>query len=158
MGRLRGTGPRERDTHLLDQLGGDGTFDAHRRIFFGHGVLLGGLYMRDVLAAPQLNSAHQMILMANLSVDKSRWVRGNLSKREGVPAVARGELLTGLQPNRRSLFSKVKNLLRKAKARRTLQALFEATAEALGEVGKEEDARRYFEHCGYSKSSQALSL
>jgi hypothetical protein len=100
----------ERDTHLLDQLGGDGTFDAHRRIFFGHGVLLGGLYMRDVLAAPQLNSA-QMILMANLSVDKSRWVRGNLSKREGVPAVARGELLTGLQPNRRSLFSKVKNLL-----------------------------------------------
>jgi hypothetical protein len=157
MGRLRGTGPRERDTHLLDQLGGDGTFDAHRRIF-GHGVLLGGLYMRDVLAAPQLNSAHQMILMANLSVDKSRWVRGNLSKREGVPAVARGELLTGLQPNRRSLFSKVKNLLRKAKARRTLQALFEATAEALGEVSKEEDARRYFEHCGYSKSSQALSL
>jgi hypothetical protein len=114
--------------------------------------------MRDVLAAPQLNSA-QMILMANLSMDKSRWVRGNLSKREGVPAVARGELLTGLQPNRRSLFSKVKNLLRKAKARRTLQALFEATAEALGEVSKEEeDARRYFEHCGYSKSSQALSL
>jgi hypothetical protein len=148
---------QERDTHLLDHLGGDGTFDAHRRIF-GHGVL-GGLYMRDVLAAPQLNSA-QMVLMANLSVDeKSRWVRGNLSKREGVPAVARGELLTGLEPNRRSLFSKVKNLLRKAKARRTLQVLFEATAEALGEVSKEEeDTRRYFEHCGYSKSSQALSL
>jgi hypothetical protein len=46
--------------------------------------------------------------------------------------------------------------VRKAKAR-TLQALFEATAEALGEVSKE-DARGYFEHCGYSKSSQALSL
>ena len=44
-------------------------------------------------------------------------------------------------------FSKVKNLIRKAKAR-TLQALFAATAEALGEVS-EEDARAFFEGGGY---------
>ncbi len=45
-------------------------------------------------------------------------------------------------------FSKVKNLLRKAKAR-TLDGLFEATAEALLAVSAD-DARGYFEHCGYS--------
>ncbi len=44
-------------------------------------------------------------------------------------------------------FSKVKGLLRKAKAR-TLEALFEATAEALRAVSKE-NACGYFEHCGY---------
>ena len=44
-------------------------------------------------------------------------------------------------------FSKVKGLLRKAKAR-TLQALFEATHLALGAVS-EEDARGFFGHCGY---------
>ena len=47
----------------------------------------------------------------------------------------------------REAFSKVKALLRKAKAR-TLQALFEATAWALGEVSAR-DARGYFEHRGY---------
>jgi transposase len=47
-------------------------------------------------------------------------------------------------------FSKVKGLLRKAKAR-TLQALFEATAQALDAVSAD-DARGYFEHCGYEMS------
>ena len=45
-------------------------------------------------------------------------------------------------------FSKVKTILRKAKAR-TLRALFEATAEALLAVSAR-DARGYFENCGYS--------
>lgn len=49
----------------------------------------------------------------------------------------------------REAFSKVKELLRKAKAR-TLEALFEATAQALDAVGAN-DARGYFEHCGYVK-------
>ena len=44
-------------------------------------------------------------------------------------------------------FSKVKGLLRKAKAR-TLDALFEATARAL-EALSASDALGYFEHCGY---------
>ena len=44
-------------------------------------------------------------------------------------------------------FSKVKNLIRKAKAR-TLEALFAAIAGALGAVS-EADARAFFENCGY---------
>ena len=52
-------------------------------------------------------------------------------------------------------FSKVKNLIRKAKAR-TLEALFQATIEALGAVS-EEDARGFFEGCGY-KTLQDHSL
>jgi transposase len=111
-----------------------------------------GLYMRNVLA-PQLKSS-QIVLMDNLSVHKSRWVR-ELIEKKGCQLW----LLPSYSPDFNPIeeaFSKVKNLLRKAKAR-TLQALFEATAEALGEVSKE-DARGYFEHCGYSKSSQALSL
>src|SRR5215218_8060910 len=47
----------------------------------------------------------------------------------------------------REAFSKVKALIRKAKAR-TLEALFEATAEALLTISTA-DARGYFDHCGY---------
>ena len=52
-------------------------------------------------------------------------------------------------------FSKVKGLLRKAKAR-TLETLFEATSQALEAISAE-NARGYFEHCGY-KMSQDHSL
>ena len=52
-------------------------------------------------------------------------------------------------------FSKVKNRLSKAKAR-TLQSLFETTAQALGVVSAS-DARGYFEYCGY-KTLQDHSL
>jgi hypothetical protein len=44
-------------------------------------------------------------------------------------------------------FSKVKNRIRKAKAR-TLEGPFAATADALGAVS-EEDARAFFEDSGY---------
>jgi hypothetical protein len=62
---------QERHPHLLDQLGGDGTIHEHRRIF-GHRESF-GLYMRDILA-PRLRPA-QIVLMDNLSVHKSKWVR-----------------------------------------------------------------------------------
>jgi hypothetical protein len=52
-------------------------------------------------------------------------------------------------------FSKVKELLRRAKAR-TLEALFEATAQALEAVSAS-DASGYFEHCGYG-TQQVYSL
>ena len=58
-------------------------------------------------------------------------------------------LLPSYSPNLNPIeeaFSKEKGLLRKAKAR-TLEALFEATAQALGAVSAD-DARGYFEHCG----------
>ena len=102
-----------------------------------------GIYMREILA-PSLKPA-QIVLMDNLSVHKSKWVRDLIE--------ARGcqlWLLPSYSPDMNPIeeaFSKVKNLLRKAKAR-TLEVLFEATAQALGAVSVD-DARGYFEHCGY---------
>jgi hypothetical protein len=52
-------------------------------------------------------------------------------------------------------FSKVKTLLRKAKAR-SFGALVEATGGALSAVS-EGDARGFFNHCGYG-TPQVLSL
>jgi transposase len=101
------------------------------------------LYMRNVLV-PHLKSG-QIVLMDNLSVHKGKWVRDLIEER-GPPAVAPSELLSRPEPIEEA-FSKVKALLRKAKAR-TLEALFEATAQALGAVSAD-DARGYFDHCGY---------
>ena len=103
-----------------------------------------GLYMRNILA-PQLKRG-QIVLMDNLSVHKSKWVR-NLIEERGCELW----LLPSYSPDFNPIeeaFSKVKNLLRRAKAR-TREALFEATTEALGAVSAG-DARGYFEHCGYS--------
>ena len=62
-------------------------------------------------------------------------------------------LLARHEPHRKA-FSKVKVLLRKAKAR-TLRALFEATAQALCAVSAG-DAHGYFGHCGYVKPQDHL--
>ena len=86
--------------------------------------------------------------MDNLSVHKSKWVRELIEQRG-----CQLWLLPSYSPDFNPIeeaFSKVKNLLRKAKAR-TLEALFEATAEALEKVCTG-DARGYFEHCGYRTS------
>jgi transposase len=102
-----------------------------------------GIYMRDVLA-PSLKSG-QIVLMDNLSVHTSGWVRELIEERG-----CQLRLLPSYSPDLNPIeeaFSKVKHLLRKAKAR-TLDALFEATAAALRAVGAG-DARGYFEHCGY---------
>ncbi len=83
--------------------------------------------------------------MDNLSVHKSGWVR-ELVEGRGCQLW----LLPSYSPDMNPIeeaFSKVKTLLRKTKAR-TLQALFEATADAIGAVSAG-DARGYFEHCGY---------
>jgi transposase len=105
-----------------------------------------GRYMREVLV-PHLE-AGQIILMDNLSVHTSKWVR-DLIEEKGCQLW----LLPSYSPDMNPIeeaFSKVKELLRKAKAR-TLEALFKATAQALDAVGAD-DARGYFEHCGYVKS------
>jgi transposase len=104
-----------------------------------------GRYMREVLV-PSLKS-RQIVLMDNLSVHTSKWVR-DLIEEKGCELW----LLPSYSPDMNPIeeaFSKVKELLRKAKAR-TLEALFEATAQALEAVGAD-DARGYFEHCGYVK-------
>ncbi len=101
------------------------------------------LYMRNILA-PQLKRG-QIVLMDNLSVHRSKWVRELIEER-GCELWLLPSYSPDLNPIEEA-FSKVKNLLSKAMAR-TLQALFEATAQALCAVSAA-DARGYFEHCGY---------
>jgi transposase len=101
------------------------------------------LYIRDVLA-PRLK-AGQIVIMDNLSVHTSKWVRELIEERG-----CKLWLLPSYSPDFNPIeeaFSKVKILLRRAGAR-TLQALFEATAEAIRAVSSE-DARGYFGNCGY---------
>ena len=83
--------------------------------------------------------------MDNLSVHTSKWVR-ELIEEHGCQLW----LLPSYSPDFNPIeeaFSKVKILLRRAGAR-TLEALFEATAEAIRAVSSE-DTRGYFGHCGY---------
>jgi transposase len=102
-----------------------------------------GRYIREILA-PSLKSG-QIVLMDNLSVHTSGWVRDLIEER-GCQLWLLPSYSPDLNPIEEA-FSKVKTLLRKAKAR-TLQALFEATARALWAVSAD-DALGYFEHCGY---------
>ncbi len=110
-----------------------------------------GLYVSNILA-PQLGRG-QIVLMDNLSVHRSKWVRELIEER-GCQLWLLPSYSPDLNPIEEA-FSKVKNLLRKAKAR-TLETLFEVTAEALRAVSKE-DARGFFEDCGY-KTTQDHSL
>ncbi len=83
--------------------------------------------------------------MDDLSVHTSKWVRELVEERG-----CQLWLLPSYSPEMNPIeeaFSKVKGLLRKAKAR-TLEALFGATTQALDTVSAD-DARGYFEHCGY---------
>jgi len=105
-----------------------------------------GLYMRQILS-PSLKPG-QIVLMDNLSVHKSEWVR-DLVEGRGCQLW----LLPSYSPDMNPIeeaFSKAKNLIRKAKAR-TLEALFAVTARAL-EAVSEEDAHGFFEACGYGTS------
>jgi len=108
------------------------------------------LYMREILA-PCLK-AGQIVLMDNLSLHNSNWVR-DLIEEKGCQLW----LLPSYSPDFNPIeeaFSKVKNLIRTAKAR-TLEALSQATAGALGAVS-EEDARGFFEACGYKTHQDHL--
>ena len=102
-----------------------------------------GLYVREVLA-PRLE-AGQIVLMDNLSVHTSGWVRELIEER-GCQLWLLPSYSPDLNPIEEA-FSTVKTLLRKAKAR-TLEALFEATAKALVAVSAA-DTRGYSDHCGY---------
>jgi transposase len=102
------------------------------------------LYMREILA-PNLK-AGQIVLMDNLSVHKGKWVRELIEHKD-----CQLWFLPSYSPDLNPIeeaFSKVKALLRRAQAR-ILEALFEATEEALVAVSAD-DARGYFEHCGYA--------
>ncbi len=101
------------------------------------------LYLRELLC-PALRPG-QIVVMDNLSVHKGAWVR-ELVEARGAEVLLLPPYSPDFNPIEEA-FSKVKGLLRKAKAR-TLDALFEATHRALAAVS-EEDARGFFGHCGY---------
>lgn len=103
-----------------------------------------GIYVREILA-PNLK-AGQIVLMDNLSVHRSGWVR-KLIEEKGCQLWLLPPYSPDFNPIEEA-FSKVKALLRRAKAR-VLEALFEATEEALLAISAQ-DARGYFEHCGYA--------
>jgi transposase len=105
-----------------------------------------GLYIREVLA-PRLRLG-QIVLMDNLSVHKAGWVR-SLIENKGCQLWLLPAYSPDLNPIEEA-FSKVKNLIRKARAR-TLEALFAVTARALEAISKE-DARGFFADCGYDAS------
>jgi transposase len=107
-------------------------------------------YLREMVV-PALGEG-DVIVMDNLSVHKSERVREMI---EG--AGAQILYLPPYSPDFNPIeeaFSKIKNLLRKAGAR-VREALVEGIGEALCEV-TEEDARAFFEHCGYREAVQLL--
>jgi transposase len=107
-------------------------------------------YLQEMLL-PALGKG-DVVVMDNLSVHKSERVREMI---EGT-----GASLLYLPPYSpefnpiEEAFSKIKNLVRKAGAR-VREALVDAVGEALCEV-TEEDARAFFEHCGYREAVQLL--
>jgi transposase len=143
--RARGKAPRNwgKNVTLISSITLEGGMGASMRIEGSSDGESFGLYMRDVLV-PTLE-AGQIVLMDNLSVHTGGWVR-ELVEGKG----CRLWLLPSYSPDfnpREGVFSKVKGLLRKAKAR-TLEALFGATAQALDAVSAEDARGYYFEHCG----------
>ena len=102
-----------------------------------------GLYLRELLC-PRLKPG-RIVVMDNLSVHKGAWVR-ELIEGRGCTLVFLPSYSPDFNPIEEA-FSKVKNSLRKARAR-TLGALFEATHRALSAVTAE-DVGGYFEYCGY---------
>jgi transposase len=107
-------------------------------------------YLREMLV-PALGE-RDVVVMDNLSVHKGEWVREPI---EGADAEVL--YLPPYSPDFDPIeeaFSKIKNLVRKA-GTRVHEALVVAIAEAIREVG-EEDAKSFFEHCGYREAVQLL--
>jgi transposase len=105
-------------------------------------------YLREVLV-PSLREG-DVIVMDNLSVHKSERVR-ELIEGAGVQLLYLPPYSPDFNPIEEA-FSKIKNLIRKAGAR-VHEALVVAIGEAICEVGGE-DARAFFEHCGYREAVQ----
>ena len=95
----------------------------------------------------------QIVVMDNLQVHKMKKVR-ELIEGRSCSLVFLPSYSPDFNPIEQA-FSKIKGLLRKAKAR-SFEALVQATGGALSAVTKE-DARGFFAHCGY-ETPRALSL
>jgi transposase len=106
----------------------------------------------ECLLCPTLRRG-QIVVMDNLSVHKMKKVRELIEER-GCRLVFLPSYSPDFNPIEEA-FSKIKGLLRKAKAR-SFETLVQATGRALLAVS-EEDARGFFTHRGY-KMPRALSL
>lgn len=102
------------------------------------------LYIEHFLG-PKLKPG-QIVVMDNLQVHKMKRVR-ELIEGRGCSLVFLPSYSPDFNPIEEA-FSKVKTLLRKAKAR-SFEALVEATGATLSAVS-EQDALGFFAHCGYA--------
>jgi transposase len=107
-------------------------------------------YVEQVLA-PTLRRG-QVVVMDNLSAHKGERV-GELIEERGCKLLYLPSYSPDFNPIEEA-FSKIKGLVRKAEAR-TREALVEAIGWALSAVSSE-DARGFFEHCGYRMQVQSL--
>jgi transposase len=105
-------------------------------------------YIEKVLL-PSLGHG-QVVVMDNLSAHKGERIR-ELLESVGCELLYLPPYSPDFSPIEEA-FSKVKGLLRKAQAR-SREALVEAMGKALNAVTTQ-DARRFFEHCGYRASGQ----
>jgi transposase InsO family protein len=103
------------------------------------------------LLAPALSSG-QVVVMDNLGAHKGERVR-ELIRERGCELLYLPPYSPDLNPIEEA-FSKVKGLVGRAGAR-TREALIEAMGRAL-DVVTAEDARGFFEHCGYPIPAQPL--
>jgi transposase len=100
-------------------------------------------YVERVLA-PTLHEG-QVVVMDNLSAHKGERIR-ELIEGRGCELLYLPSYSPDFNPIEEA-FSKIKNLIRKAEAR-SREALLDAIGAAISAVTGQ-DARRFFEHCGY---------
>ena len=105
-------------------------------------------YVERVLA-PNLRKG-QVVVMDNLSAHKRDRVR-ELIEGQGCELIYLPPYSPDLSPIEEA-FSKIKGLLRKAQAR-SRETLLEAIGAAISALSAE-DARGFFEHCGYRAAAQ----
>ena len=107
-------------------------------------------YLEWVLA-PTLRR-DQVVVMDNLSTHKGGRVK-ELIEQRGCELIYLPPYSPDLNPIEEA-FSKIKGLLRKAEAR-SREALLEAIGAALSALSSQ-DARGFFEHCGYRAAVRSL--
>ena len=105
----------------------------------------------DQVLAPTLRKG-QVVVMDNLSAHKGERIRELIEER-GCELIYLPSYSPDFNPIEEA-FSKIKGLVRKAEVR-TKEALLEAIGWALSALTTD-DARGFFEHCGYRMPVQSL--